>query len=88
VTSVLRHSYDYSFHRPDAGPDNPNSDLCDEEFGDWMGIGGPASYATERLGQLVQLGIDFFIVSLPMPELEPFASEVMPAVRALRTDPG
>ncbi len=88
VTSVLRHSYDYSFHRPDAGPDNPNSDLCDEEFGDWMGIGGPASYATERLGQLVELGIDFFIVALPMPELELFASEVMPTVRALRAEPG
>jgi 5,10-methylenetetrahydromethanopterin reductase len=85
VTSVLRDSYDYSFHRPDAPPDNPNSAICDEEFGDWMGIGGPPSYVTDRLGQLVEMGVDFFMTALPMPEREPFAAEVMPMVRAVRS---
>jgi 5,10-methylenetetrahydromethanopterin reductase len=85
VTSVLRHSYDYSFHRPDAPPENPNSALCDEDFGDWMGIGGPPSYVTDRLGQLVEMGVDFFMSALPMPERETFAARVMPSVRAMRS---
>jgi 5,10-methylenetetrahydromethanopterin reductase len=84
VTSVLRDRYDYSFHRPGAPPENPNSALCDEEFGDWMGIGGPVSYAIDRMSELVDMGIDFFMTALPMPEREPFAIEVMPALRALR----
>jgi 5,10-methylenetetrahydromethanopterin reductase len=84
VTAVLRHNYDYSFHRPDAPPENPNSALCDEDFGDWMGIDGPISYLTDRLGQLVEIGVDFFMSALPMPEREPFAAQVMPSVRALR----
>ena len=33
---------------------------------------------------LVEMGVDFFMTALPMPEREPFAAEVMPAVRALR----
>jgi 5,10-methylenetetrahydromethanopterin reductase len=85
VTSVLRDSYDYSFHRPDAPPENANSAVCDEEFGDWMGIGGPISYVTDRLGQLVDMGVDYFMTALPMPEREPFAADVMPSVRALRS---
>jgi 5,10-methylenetetrahydromethanopterin reductase len=85
VTSVIRHSYDYAYHKPDAPADNPNSALCDEDFGDWMGIGGPVSYQIERLGELVELGVDFFMTALPMPERELFASDVMPAVRAARS---
>lgn len=85
VTTALRGHYDYSFHHPGAPPENPNSALCDEEFGDWMGIGGPPSYIVERLGQLVEMGVDFFMTALPMPEREPFAAEVMPAVRGLRS---
>lgn len=84
VTSVLRDTYDYRYHRPGVPPDNPNSAPCDEEFGDWMGIGGPTSYITDRLAHLVEMGVDFFMTALPMPEREPFAAEVMPAVRALR----
>jgi 5,10-methylenetetrahydromethanopterin reductase len=85
VTTALRDNYDYSFHHPGAPSENPNSALCDEEFGDWMGVGGPSSYVVDRLGQLVDMGVDFFMTALPMPEREPFAAEVMPAVRALRT---
>jgi 5,10-methylenetetrahydromethanopterin reductase len=85
VTSVLKTDYDYRFHKPGAPADNPNSAVCDEEFGDWMGIGGPPSFIVERLGQLVELGVDFFMTALPLPEREPFAAEVVPAVRRLRT---
>jgi alkanesulfonate monooxygenase SsuD/methylene tetrahydromethanopterin reductase-like flavin-dependent oxidoreductase (luciferase family) len=84
VTSVLRDGYDYRFHHPNAPPDNPNSAVCDEEFGDWMGIGGPPSYVVDRMGELVELGLDFFMTTLPMPEREVFAADVMPKVRALR----
>jgi 5,10-methylenetetrahydromethanopterin reductase len=86
VTSVLRDNYDYRFHRPGIAPgENPNSAACDEEFGEWMGIGGPPSYVVERLGELVEIGIDFFVTALPMPERELFASEVMPALRKSRS---
>ena len=83
VTSVLRDTYDYRYHRPGVPAENPNSAACDEAFGDWMGIGGPTSYITDRLAQLVEMGVDFFMTALPPPEREPFAAEVMPAVRAL-----
>lgn len=84
VTSALRNSYDYRFHHPDAPAENPNSAFCDEDFGDWMGIGGPVSYIVDRMTQLVEMGMDFFMTSLPMPEREPFAAHVMPALRELR----
>jgi alkanesulfonate monooxygenase SsuD/methylene tetrahydromethanopterin reductase-like flavin-dependent oxidoreductase (luciferase family) len=84
VTSALRNNYDYSFHRPDAPPENPNSAICDEDFGDWMGIGGPVSYCTDRMGQLVDMGIDFFMTALPVDEREPYCSQIMPALRKLR----
>jgi 5,10-methylenetetrahydromethanopterin reductase len=84
VTSVLRDGYDYRFHHPNAPAENPNSAVCDEEFGEWMGIGGPASYLIDRMGELVEMGVDFFMTTLPMPEREPFAADVMPALRKLR----
>ena len=84
VTSVLRDGYDYRYHRPGVPAENPNTATCDEEFGEWMGIGGPTSFITDRLGQLVDMGVDFFMTALPMSERELFAAEVMPAVRALR----
>jgi hypothetical protein len=36
------------------------------------------------MSALVALGIDFFITTIPMPEREPFAAQVMPALRKLR----
>jgi 5,10-methylenetetrahydromethanopterin reductase len=85
VTTALRGTYDYRYHRPGVPADNPNNAVCDEEFGDWMGLGGPPSYISDRLGQLVELGIDFFITALPIAEQEAFASDVMPVVGALRS---
>ncbi len=88
VTTVLRDSYDYAFHRPGAPAENPNSAVCDEEFGDWMGIGGPVSYVVDRMGELVDMGVDFFMTALPMPEREVFAADVMPILRDQRTEKG
>jgi 5,10-methylenetetrahydromethanopterin reductase len=85
VTTILRDSYDYAFHRPGAPAENPNSAVCDEEFGEWMGIGGPPSFVVERLGQLVEMGVDFFMTALPADESEVFAADVMPQVRAVRS---
>ena len=65
VTSVLRDTYDYRYHRPGVPAENPNSAACDEEFGDWMGMGGPAWFVTDRLAQLVEMGVDFFMTALP-----------------------
>jgi 5,10-methylenetetrahydromethanopterin reductase len=85
VTTYLRDNYDYRFHRPDLPPgENPNNAACDEEFGEWMGIGGPSAYLVDRMGELVEMGIDFFMTALPMDEREPFAARVMPELRKLR----
>ena len=84
VTTVLRDSYDYRFHHPGAPADNPNTAVCDEEFGDWFGVGGPPSYIVEKLSQLVDMGIDYFTTALPVAERERFAAEVIPALRPLR----
>jgi len=84
VTAALRDVYDYRYHRPGAPVDNPNTAVCDEDFGDWFGVGGPPSYIVERLGTLVELGIDFFTTSLPPAERERYAADVMPALRAMR----
>lgn len=84
VTSVLRNSYDYSFHRPGAPAENPNAAACDEEFGDWMGIAGPPTYAVERMAELIEIGVDFFITSLTGAEREQYCTEVIPELRKLR----
>ena len=85
VTSVLRDTYDYRYHHPGAPAQNPNTAACDEEFGDWFGIGGPPSYVVDRIGELVELGLDFFVTALPPAEREEFAGEVMPPLRTLRS---
>lgn len=85
VTSVLRDTYDYRYHHPGAPADNPNSAVPDEEFGDWFGIGGPPSYVIDRMSELVELGLDFFVTALPPAERDHYIDEVMPALRALRS---
>ena len=84
VTTAMRNNYDYSFHRPGAPADNPNSAMIDEEFGDWMGIGGPATYCIDRLGELVDIGLDFFMTAWSPEEHETYCGEIMPAVRKAR----
>lgn len=84
VTTQMRNNYDYSFHRPGAPPENPNSAMIDEEFGDWMGIGGPVSYCIDRMSELVDIGLDFFVTALPVDERQAYCSQIIPAVRKAR----
>lgn len=83
VTEKLRRGYDYRYHRAGVSADNPNTRLIDDEFADWFAVGGPPSYIVDRLGELVELGVQCFGTALGGSERERFASEVMPAVRAL-----
>ena len=86
ATEHMRNNYDYSFHRPDAPPENPNSAIIGEDLGDWMGIGGPASYCIDRMGELAGMGIDFFMTAaMALPEREPYCAEIMPPLRKLRS---
>lgn len=84
VTTALR-GYDYRHHRGDATFDNSNAAAIDEEFADWFGIGGPPSYVVDRLGELVELGVDYVTVAIHGTERELFASDVMPVLRSLRS---
>jgi alkanesulfonate monooxygenase SsuD/methylene tetrahydromethanopterin reductase-like flavin-dependent oxidoreductase (luciferase family) len=85
VTTSLREAYDYRSHGLDAPADNPYNAATDEEFADWFGVGGPPSYIVERLGELVELGLDYFTSVLPAAERERFAAEAMPDLRAIRS---
>ena len=85
VTMALRESYDYRYHGAGAPADNPNNAATDEEFADWFGVGGPPSYVVDRLGELVELGIDYFTSVLPDAERETFAAQAMPGLRAMRS---
>jgi hypothetical protein len=82
VTERLRAGYDYRFHKAGVPLDNPNNAMVDEEFGDWFGYGGPASYLIDRFCELVDLGVDYFGSAILGPERERFAAEVIPAVKA------
>ena len=81
VTEKLRRDYDYRYHRADVPLENTNTRMVDEAFADWFGVGGPASYIVERLAELSELGIGYFVSVLMGTERERFAAEVMPAVR-------
>ena len=80
----LRTGYDYRYHKAGVPADNPNTRIVDGEFADWFGVGGPPAYLIERLGQLVEAGIDYFVSVLEGTEQERFAAEVMPTVRDAR----
>ena len=84
VTRALRDSYDYGHHRSATGGENPNDRAIDEEFADWFGIGGPPSYLLDRLGALVELGVDGFGIVLGPGERERFARDVMPPLRKVK----
>jgi 5,10-methylenetetrahydromethanopterin reductase len=78
VTAKLRAGYDYRFHRAGVPADNPNTQMIDAEFADWFGVGGPAGYVVDRLGELAGLGIDYFGTALEGAERERFAAAVIP----------
>ncbi|MCH2173015.1 LLM class flavin-dependent oxidoreductase [Myxococcota bacterium] len=86
VTEKLRRDYDYSYHRADVPLENRNTQMVDEDFADWFGVGGPPSYVVERLIELAECGIEYFVSVLMGPERERFAADVMPAVRSATSE--
>ncbi len=79
VTEKLRVKYDYKFHNSQEV--NPLVEFVPKEFATWFGIGGPASYAIDRLGALVQAGVSHFMVAgMLYKERELLAASVLPAV--------
>src|SRR5262245_5888348 len=64
ATEKLRHGYDYRFHRADVPAQNANTQLIEDEFADWFGIGGPPAYIVDRLLELAELGVRYFGTAL------------------------
>jgi 5,10-methylenetetrahydromethanopterin reductase len=80
ATERLRESYDYRYHHTD--PTNPLAELISPELAHWFGIGGTATYLADRICELADIGVSYFVfASLPLSERELIAQEVMPAVR-------
>jgi hypothetical protein len=81
VTTRLRHAYDYGITTWSrrircviwSTPNLPTGTAS----------AGPG-YITDRLGELVELGIDYFVLgTVPLAEREILAAEVMPHIRKL-----
>ncbi len=87
VFQQIHDSYDMKQHSR-AG--SPQAGRLTSEFARDFGVFGPPSYCVEKLGRLVELGIDRFMVVGPAPGSgsteashagERFVEEVMPALR-------
>ena len=80
-SSELRTGYDTFMHgRADA----PHAQALDHEFIDWFAVCGSAPEVTERLRELVDLGLDhlYFVGAMRPGSREAFAAEVIPALRS------
>ena len=80
-SSELRTGYDTFMH---GQADAPHAQALDHEFIDWFSVCGPASEVTERLLELVDLGLDhlYLVGALRPGSREAFAAEVLPALRS------
>lgn len=78
---AIQDSYDMEFHGQATAP---HAQALDDDFIDWFGVGGPTGEVAERLGELVELGLDhLYMQRAPRPgSREAFAAEVLPALRA------
>jgi 5,10-methylenetetrahydromethanopterin reductase len=87
VTTRLRAEYEYGQHhvRTTAFQEEDEAQqIVDAEFASWWGIGGPSSYAVERLQMLVEKGLSYFVVGgLTRAEREALMADVFPHVRPL-----
>ena len=83
ATEKLRTDYDFRHHRAAPSGSNPNTAAIDEEFADWFGVGGPPSYIVDRLGALLELGVNGFGIATIPGDRERFARDVIPEVRKL-----
>ena len=83
VTSTVHDVYDYDHHGVEESRNSPMSHLADDEFVDYYGIAGPVDYVVERVGALLEKGLEFVnVVGLGEQKVR-FAKEVAPALRTL-----
>ncbi len=80
-SSALRTGYDTFLH---GQADAPHAQALDHEFMDWFAVCGPAPEVTERLLELIDLGLDhlYFVGAMRPGSREAFAAEVIPALRS------
>lgn len=72
-------AYDYAHH--DIVRDNPIAQAVPPDFAEWFGIPGDTDEVIERLGRLVELGLDHLMIgALPDEERRRFAAVVIPAL--------
>lgn len=87
VTSQLRQGYVYEDHHlrgTSWSETDAPAGMVDAEFAKWFGIGGPAWYAVERIHELIEQGLRYFVFSgQSRPEREAILGEVAPEVRRL-----
>ncbi|MBW2497830.1 MAG: LLM class flavin-dependent oxidoreductase [Deltaproteobacteria bacterium] len=83
VTSVVHEGYDYDHHGVEESRTSPVRHLADDDFVDYYGIAGPASYVIERLAALVEKGLSFVTVVGLGEQKQRLAHEVAPALRAI-----
>jgi len=82
VTSVVAAQYDYDHHGVEESQTSPVRHLADDEFVDYYGVAGPPDYVVDRLGGLLEKGLEFVtIVGLGEQRVR-VAREVAPALRA------
>jgi len=67
ITEKLKTDYDMKNHSSEKGD---HLDLIDDEFIDWFTIAGPPQKCIDRLGKLIELGLDhiYLLGGSPVPE--------------------
>ena len=92
ITEKLQSQYDMKNHSSEKGE---HLELIDEDFIEWFSIAGPAKKCIDRLGELIDLGLDhvYILGGSPVPEprdarlwamveqTEIFAKNVLPSFK-------
>jgi len=92
ITAKLKSGYDMKNHSSEKGE---HLELIDDEFIDWFSIAGPPQKCVDRLGELMELGLDYVYLLGGSPVAEPrdarlramvnqteiFAKEVLPSFK-------
>ena len=82
VTSAVHAQYDYAHHGVEESQTSPVRHLADDEFVDYYGIAGPPDHVADRIGRLLEKGLEFVtIVGLGEQRVR-IAREVAPTLRA------
>jgi alkanesulfonate monooxygenase SsuD/methylene tetrahydromethanopterin reductase-like flavin-dependent oxidoreductase (luciferase family) len=92
ITEQLQTEYDMKNHSSEKGE---HLELIDDEFIEWFSIAGPPQKCIDRLGELIEMGLDYVYLlgGSPVPEprnmrlramvdqTEIFAKEVLPSFK-------